>query len=105
MSIFCGDHYHYLQAVAPVIQTMFSEWSGLVNTLRDLERRIEILQIHQDLDYQNKSLLLEESTSIVDQQHRHYYKDDYDQVDGGCLSRTRTIPDKVQSSEFTALSS
>ena len=83
--------------MAPVIQAMFSEWSGLVNTLRDLERRIEILSIHQDLDFQNKSLLLEESYSIVDQQHRHYYKADYDQVDGGCLSRTRTIPDKVQS--------
>ena len=35
------------KAIAPVIQNMFSEWAGLVSTLRDLERRIEILQIHQ----------------------------------------------------------
>ena len=76
---------------------MFSEWSELVATLRDLERRIEILQIHQDLDNQNKSLLLEESSSIPDHHHhRHYYRSEADQVDGGCLSRTRTFSDKVR---------
>lgn len=35
------------KAVAPVVQRMFSEWSELVRTLGDLERRIEILQIEQ----------------------------------------------------------
>ena len=87
--------------MAPVIQTMFSEWSELVRTLRDLERRIEILQIHQDLDLDNhnKSLQLEESNSVVERDpHRYYYRADYDQVDGGCLTRTRTIPDKVSQS-------
>ena len=84
--------------MAPVIQTMFSEWSELVKTLRELERRIEILQIHQDLDDQEKSLHLEETNSLppADQQTRHYYRADYDQVDGNCLSRTRTVPDKVR---------
>ena len=43
-----------------------------VSTLKDLERRIEILQIHQDLDDQNKSVLAV-STIGGDVPSRHYY--------------------------------
>ena len=47
---------------------MFSEWSDLVATLNDIERRIEIIQIHQDLDEQNNP------TIPRDRPNRHYYK-------------------------------
>ena len=33
--------------MAPVIENMFSEFAELVTSLRELESRIEILQIHQ----------------------------------------------------------
>ena len=67
---------------------MFSEWAGLVTTLKDLERRIEILQIHQDLDDQNKSILAV-STIGGDIPSRHYYSSDYDQVDGCIQSQQK----------------
>ena len=35
------------KAIAPVVKQMLGEWDELVATLRDIERRIEILQIHQ----------------------------------------------------------
>ena len=47
---------------------MFSEWSDLVTTLNDIERRIEIIQIHQDLDEQNNATIPRERPN------RHYYK-------------------------------
>ena len=57
-----------MQAVAPVVMKMFSEWSDLVTTLTDIERRIEIIQIHQDLDEQNNPTIPRERPN------RHYYK-------------------------------
>ena len=36
------------KAIYPVVKQMFSEWHTLTSTLRSLERRIEILQLHQD---------------------------------------------------------
>ena len=61
---------------------MFSEWSGLVSTLRSLERRIEILQIHKDMEEQNKSVLAVSTNSVGDLPNRHYYRDDFDQNTG-----------------------
>lgn len=51
---------------------MFSEWSGLVAKLDEIERRIEIIQIHQDLDEQNHSNLPRE------QPNRHYYQYEFE---------------------------
>ena len=72
------------KAIAPVIEKMFSEWSGLVATLKDVERRIEILQIHRDLDDQNKSFVA--VSTIGETPNQHYYRDDYE-VEGvdGCF--------------------
>ena len=55
---------------------MFSEWAGLVSTLRDLERRIDILQIHQDLDTDRDKSVVAVST-IGDLASRHYYRHEY----------------------------
>ena len=82
------------KAIAPVIKQMFSEWAGLVTTLKDLERRIEILQIHQDLDDQNKSILAV-STIGGDIPSRHYYSSDYDQVDGCIQSQQKDNQVKI----------
>ena len=51
---------------------MFSEWSELVSKLNDIERRIEIIQIHQDLDEQNNPTLPRE------QPNRHYYQYEFE---------------------------
>ena len=53
---------------------MFSEWADLVNTLKDLERRIEILQIQEELEEQSRSLGLQETPSPPAQLNRHYYR-------------------------------
>ena len=39
------------KAIYPVVKQMFSEWHTLTSTLRSLERRIEILQLHQEQCY------------------------------------------------------
>ena len=62
------------QAVAPVVLKMFSEWGDLVSKLNDIERRIEIIQIHQDLDEQNNPMLPRE------QPNRHYYQCQDDRI-------------------------
>ena len=80
------------KAIAPVIQKMFSEWSGLVATLRDIERRIEILQIHQEIDDQNKSFVA--VSTIGEPPNRHYYRHDYEDVDGCYKSKPRVEPNK-----------
>ena len=71
---------------------MFSEWSELVKTLRSLERRIEILQIHRDLDDQNKSVVAVSTATGGELPNRHYYRDDYDDTAGG---NTKSVDHKV----------
>ena len=68
MSGYNEDCISLLQAVAPVMLKMFAEWSDLVATLNDIERRIEIIQIHQDLDEQNNPTIPRERPN------RHYYQ-------------------------------
>ena len=74
------------KAIYPVVKQMFSEWHTLTSTLRSLERRIEILQLHQDIEDRDRSLVAV-STVGGDLPVRHYYRHEYDQVDGCVLSR------------------
>ena len=53
---------------------MFSEWGDLVSKLNDIEHRIEIIQIHQDLDEQNNPMLPRERPN------RHYYQSEDDRI-------------------------
>eukprot|EP00092_Neocalanus_flemingeri_P035666 GFUD01038832.1.p1 GENE.GFUD01038832.1~~GFUD01038832.1.p1 ORF type:complete len:667 (+),score=162.04 GFUD01038832.1:111-2111(+) len=66
------QNYKMYKAIAPVVIQMFSEWSDLVSKLNDIERRIEIIQIHQDLDEQNNPTLPRE------QPNRHYYLHEFE---------------------------
>ena len=65
---------------------MFSEWQALTSTLTSLERKIEILQLHQEIEDRDKSLVAV-STLGSEMPLRHYYRHDYDEVDGCLLSR------------------
>ena len=65
---------------------MFSEWQALTSTLTGLERKIEILQLHQEIEDRDKSLVAV-STLGSEMPLRHYYRHDYDEVDGCLLSR------------------
>ena len=96
MIISCYENIFVLfKAIAPVIKQMFSEWAGLVSTLKNIERRIEILQIHADLDLdQNKSVVA--VSTVAELPNRHYYRDDYtDQVDGCCQTKQTFMDQKV----------
>ena len=74
------------KAIYPVVKQMFSEWHTLTSTLRSLERRIEILQLHQEMEDRDRSLVAV-STLGGDLPVRHYYRHEYDEVDGCILSR------------------
>lgn len=88
------------KAIYPVVVQMFSEWHTLTSTLRSLERRIEILQLHQDLEDRERSLVAV-STVGGDLPVRHYYRHEYDAVDGCILSSNRGQGSQVSAHFFS----
>ena len=65
------------KAIAPVVKQMLGEWDELVATLRDIERRIEILQIHQVVHWQPllecAALHYTTGVQIQDSIEKHYF--------------------------------